>query len=377
MKKSFFLSFLVSLFLITSISTMYADAWANIRPKCRIWNLWGKYRANATTGYGAPVFPYVFADCLNPRWNCGGIYPEAKAECNKPNAKSWCYNYTGNAATKSEARWAGGIPHFAGFSSSQLYRDVFEHTKFDFIESDFAVAGLAFVHNVEQLTASSRTLIISADNKGENIVSVPKDSKMKAIIRLDLWKAADDFTNQVEDTIMTPSKIFHTEYVVVTQNGVEMSEGISALKPPVTITATEVKVDLSALTLSINIPSNINIDDELAVRATSDVTVDEQASLLSVRKDINGNKLAEFGVSSNPSSGFLSLTIVPKSSSELLKVRIYDINGRFLDEFFSDKADKNKFHLTRDISNYSDGIYIIVLSGDAGTLIMKKIVLKK
>lgn len=378
MKKSFFLSFLVFVLIIISSNTMYADAWSETRKKCNGWNLWGKYRANAVTGFFVPVFPFAIPDCGSNKRNCGGIYPENMAECNKRNAKAQCYNYSGTASIKAEARWEGGIPHFAGSAPSQLYGDVFEHVKFNFLESGFAIADWEVAHNLEQLTASSRTLVLSSTNKvGRNIVSVPKGSKMKAVVRVDLWKAEDDNINQVQDTSMTPNKIFHTEYIVVTQDGVEMSKGISDLNPAVTITSTEVSVDLSAITLSMDIPAGINIEDELVMRLTSDVIVDEQASFLSIKQNSDGNKVSELTISSNPSSGFLSLTIVPKVSTELLKVRIYDINGRFLDEIFSDKADKNEFQLTRDISNYSDGIYIITLSGDAGTLVMKKVVLKK
>jgi hypothetical protein len=371
MKKNFFLSCLIPLLLFFTSSTLYAGAWADVRQNCWLWNLWGRYQANAETT------TLWIRDCYSNRRNCGGIFPDNQAECDKAFAKARCWVTPDNAFIFADAAW-NGIPHGAGKTPSQLYQDIFYGLKYTFTTGAFSTAECKFNHNFDQLSADSRTLKVSvADAKdSRNFIKLLKGSQMKATIRVDLWKAKDDVVNQRQDEDMTLEKVIHSEYIIVTQNGVEMSKGISDNKPSVKITDTEITVDLSSIALSIDIPSGIDIHSELVLRFTSDVAIDEEISMAPISQNIHTNH-SELTINSNPTNGILAVTIVPKSLSELLTLKVYDTNGKLLQTIFSDKVEAKQLQLTADISSYANGIYIVSLIGNEGTASVKKVILLK
>jgi Secretion system C-terminal sorting domain len=373
MKKSFFLSCLIPIFLLFSSTTLHAHAWADIREKCNIWNLWGRFTANAQTT------TLWVTDCYRNRRNCGGIFPEDEASCMKPSAQARCFNFPGFAFVFAKAAWSGGIPHGAGQTPSQLYRDLFYSLNYSFTQDEFSIAECQFSHNFDALRETSRTVTVRAVNtKGSNnMIKLLKGSQMKAVIRVDFWRAKDDEVSQVQDELMTPEKIIHSEYVIVTENGVEMSKGISTTKPLVKITDKEINVDLSSIAFEYNVPSGIDIQNELVMRFTSDVVVDEEVSMMSIKQKSDNEKISQLTINSNPTNGVLALTITPKSTNELLNVKIYDINGKLLQTVFSDKIETKQLLLTADMSSYVNGVYMVTLIGNEGTASVKKVILSK
>ncbi len=207
-------------------------------------------------------------------------------------------------------------------------------------------------------------------------ISIDKSYSGYVEVKFTLWRAFDDYINQIEDENMTPDKILFEEYIRIRNNRVEISAGLKGNKAiKITETLNSIQVELVNFEHTFNIPTEIDIDNELVARVSGFNEFDEERFLEEELK--KSSKSSAFTISPNPTRGAFVISTPSLAFDQIVEVRLYSIKGGYLRTLYRGSFYKDEVSLVElQVNDLSDGVYTLTIIGE-GFVETKKLVISR
>lgn len=356
---------------------LMAHANTNFRTNCTVFRK--RYKASTDV----IMFPYLPL-CIKTRKSCGGIWPSGAAVCSENCGYSEAYIYpnVNNPQSVSDctvheltANFNTGIPCWASMvKPSDLFTDIYTNTNPPMPETkDRALSRSEWKYR--QILDYENRKFEMRDVNGE--ITLHKKYFGNTKLEVTLWKAQDDYEQQVEDTIITASKIIKQEFIRVKQGKIEISDGFKQ-KVGREIFIDETKdyfvITIKNMNYKTDIPENIDIKEELVITSGSysepedDRLVDSQIS--------KSDKTSSVKITPNPNNGVFEVRLYNEFDPTNVELKIFNQQGSLLKTYRADAVRENGIFVVKAI-DLPSGIYYVSLQDSKGNYSVHKVMLTK
>jgi hypothetical protein len=214
-------------------------------------------------------------------------------------------------------------------------------------------------------------------SQGKGFLRIRKDYQGFTSIVFSFWKAEDNFVNKIADYDRIDDKTFHTEFIKIQNNEVQLSSGFEESEAIVISEDDEfITIEINDLNLTQKISEDIDFEEELAVSVTSYIDADNDRVIKEELKNSQQtkNKITT-DIAPNPSNGTFQFQITLEKEDNL-EINLFNIEGKHIKMLYSGNVTPNQlmqFDLQED--NLTKGIYYITIQSKEGFQ-LKKLVLQ-
>lgn len=346
MKSKFFIRFLtillVCVFTSISIIESYAHAKAAWRTSdCRWWRK--KYRAEASITHWIIPLPPI-GTCNSYHANCGGIIPQFASSCTDNCGIADAYIFPINASPQNdkevrkqeqEIRTPTIFPCWLGEYSSKLYSDIYSDIfRYSIMPKlstlDKGELSIALFDRVERIDSDTRKFTISA---GNGVIKLKNNDYSSVEMKFTLWQPNDDYTNYIEDTVVTANKTLVEEYIQIKGGKVEISPGLLNNSGITSYNDGEYTVvEINNLSYEYTIPNSADINN-LAINSHVGSSPDDskmvaQSVVRSKEKEDETGLI--YKVYPNPSNDYLVIEIPKHEIVTKVELKLFNIGGKLV-----------------------------------------------